>query len=158
VIDNIPPGRYSFVTRAAPGFYVKSIKVDDREMDQLIDVGPQALLKVDVLLAAGGGTLTGTVEDPDGKPATGAVVSIHTIDGSPLRTDLEKTAGLKANGEYSISGIAPGIYRVFAWDSQGNGEWRYDAFRKEYESRSVTIKIGDNGKETVALKAIPLPK
>ena len=159
-ISNVAPGKYVVTMMAPPTHFIQSLKIDDREAgEQPIEVRGQSQVKVDAILASGGGQITGTVEGPDGKPAANAFISIHPVEGtSPMRQDREKTAPTDAKGSFTLKGVPPGSYRVFAWDSFGNGAWRDETLRKENETKSATVKLSETGKEAVSLKVIPLPR
>ncbi|MEO8027454.1 MAG: carboxypeptidase regulatory-like domain-containing protein [Bryobacteraceae bacterium] len=156
-ISSVPPGKYSPQLFTPEGFYIKSIKVDDRQSEE-VDAIPQAHIKVDIVLAAGGGVVTGTVEGPDGKPAAGAFVTTHWADGATSRPDREKIAISDAKGAFKLQNLPPGTYRVFAWDDGRTGEWRSAELRKEFEGKSATVKLTETGNESVTLKVIPVPQ
>jgi len=158
LLPNIPPGKYAPVFRFPSNAFAKSIRINQHEFgEQPIDVTANGHIQMDVVLSRRAGALSGTVEGPDGKPLAGATISAHAIDRSKFRGDLDKTVRSRADGTYVVSGLAPGSYRVFAWESRG-GEWGWDEFRKGYESRSAIVTLSESGKQTLSLKVIPPPK
>jgi hypothetical protein len=50
-----------------------------------------------------------------------------------------------------MRGIAPGEYKVFAWDEIESGAWRDPAFLKKYQSKGKAVSIKQNGQESVPL-------
>jgi hypothetical protein len=74
------------------------------------------------------------------------------------RNDLFN-AGTDASGHFKISGIAPGSYRLYAWE-QGTDlnavRWDPD-YVKPFEGSGQSVQVSEGGKENVSLKLIAVP-
>jgi len=97
------PGRYRVIVQtgstSASGGASTEITVPDLEHSgQDIHLGTDGV--------------SGTVQDPDGHPVTGAVVSATAAAGDSSAGFLVAETGL--DGRYTIQGIDPGVYRVTA--------------------------------------------
>jgi len=96
------------------------------------------------------GEIGGVVKTTRGAPATGSTVIIL---GEPLGTTTALT-GAGANGDFSIQ-VAPGKYRLYAWEDSIQAQ-RYDlSLLKEFEGESVAVVVKENGRGRVSLTAIP---
>lgn len=57
-------------------------------------------------------------------------------------------------GEFHFEGIAPGEYKVFAWDHIEAGQYQDVQWLKKYEYKGQAFVAKPGGHETIALKAI----
>jgi len=60
-------------------------------------------------------------------------------------------------GKFTIRGLRPGTYRLFAWEHLEEEEYRDADFLMSYEGRGVEVKVEKTSRQTVALKVIPTP-
>ena len=58
------------------------------------------------------------------------------------------------SGSFSITGIAPGDYKLFAWEGLAGGEENDPEFIKRYESQAETVAIHEGSRETRLVKVI----
>jgi hypothetical protein len=68
-----------------------------------------------------------------------------------------KTVSTDAHGNFRIEDVAPGEYKVFAWDDAEPGAAASVEFRQPYERYAIPIAIAADSSRTVTLKAIPSP-
>jgi hypothetical protein len=140
-VEKVHPDRYRVELHGLPAaVYVKSVRMGQAESPgNWLDLsrGP-ASASLTVSVAVAKGSLSGTVQGPDG-PASGLMVGLYpdASDGlDELRTVLAE------GGKYSFTGVPTGSYRVFAFDpadltnlKDGIGlEW----YEKAIESVDVT--------------------
>jgi len=59
------------------------------------------------------------------------------------------------NGHYALTGITPGDYKVFSWESIDNGAYFDPDFLKRYEQQGKTIHVGESSNQNVDVKLIP---
>ena len=131
-IKGLTPGTYS-VTVSAPGFEQFAVKVtvrasEDPEADAVLNLTPQApqaapaaaqspdfipqqsgetsaVTSPQVTVAKGMAGLTGVVTDPTGAVLPGATVTVTGPAGTKTLTSNDR-------GQYTISGLAPGAYKL----------------------------------------------
>ena len=85
------------------------------------------------------------------KPASGAMVVL--VPDAPLREDQAnyKVASSDQNGNFSISAIPPGQYKLFAWEGVEMGQWTDAEFLQTWESKGKTVVFKEKSKETADL-------
>ena len=91
------------------------------------------------------GTISGVVTDMGHGVLKGASVDLQPA-GKPTVTDSQ--------GQFTITDLAPGEYRVLAWEDAEEGAPLDAEFRQSFESAAVGVRVEANGRETVSLKAI----
>ena len=70
------------------------------------------------------------------------------------RLDLYKNVRTDQHGQYTITGIAPGEYRLFSWDEVEDGAWQDPDFVKPYEKKGENITVQDGDAKSAALTVI----
>ena len=133
------------------GYYLKTVKLAGREMpDATLDLsyGGGA---VDVVLAPSAGDVTGTVQNSRGEPAAGVQVTV--VPNSPsLRRELNKLVTTDASGNFTLHGLPPGDYKIFAWEEVETNAWMDPDFRQQFESSSASARV----QESAATSSITL--
>jgi hypothetical protein len=148
---DLAPGHYAVHVLAPEQFYVRSAR--NRGADVLesgIDVGavPSTLL---IALGNSGASVSGTVRGTDGSAMPGATVAL--VPALP-RFSRYKEVTADQFGEFHFLGVAPGDYKVFAWEQVATGAYQDGAWLKRYETRGQAVEAKPGGHETLALKAI----
>ncbi len=141
-----------------PELYVKTVRADHADIiDSGLDLSKaESAPALEIRVSAKGATVDGVVYDGD-KPSPGALVVLLAQPYLPDRPGtMQKTASTDQNGRFSIQGIAPGEYRVYAWDSFL--PWnQVDAEQlRAFEKFSATVKLKEEAREHVDLKAAPV--
>jgi hypothetical protein len=149
ILRNVAPMRY-FVSLNAGNCYVKSIRYGGREAeDNLVEItGPGSL---EIALGVGA-RVSGTAVDRDGRPAARATATLIPKDGRALS---RRSAPFITNGSFSLLGVPPGSYRLFAWEDSLDTEPSPELM-KAFEKRAVslTLAAGDIPKP-VRIELIP---
>jgi hypothetical protein len=135
------------------GYYLKSVKLAGREMpDATLDLnyggGP-----IELVLAPTAGDVTGTVQNSRGEPAASVQVTAVPASGS-LRRDMNKLVATDAMGNFTLHGLPPGDYKIFAWEEVQTNAWMDRDYRQPFESRSASAKVDASTTPTVQLKLI----
>ena len=135
------------------GYYLKSVKLAGREMpDATLDLsygGGQ----VEVALAPAAGDITGTVQNSHGDPATSVQVTAVPVSES-LRRDRNKLVTTDAMGNFTLHGLPPGEYKIFAWEEVETNAWMDHEYRQGFENFAASAKADASTTPTVQLKLI----
>jgi hypothetical protein len=120
--------------------------------DSGLVVTAEALAPMEVVIRTDGGAVDGVVTGADGKPVPNAAV-ILVPDTHRQNPNLYKAASSDLQGHFSMTRVAPGSYKAFAWLSIAAGAYENAEFMARYESRGVPVRVA-NGATRVDLSLI----
>jgi protocatechuate 3,4-dioxygenase beta subunit len=134
--------------------YIADIRQGTKSLyeDGTVVIGADPPEPIEVILARPAGTIAGVVQDSTNKPVASAQV-VLIPDGrrreNPL---LYKKAITSEDGRFTLSALAPGSYKVFAWEKAWENAWltlppgaeRNARFLARFEQlgRSVNVSAG----------------
>lgn len=160
--DSMPDGHYLVRLNDLPqNAYVKSATLGDKDvLDSGFDIAngqaPGTLLKI--VVSASGAQIGGTVMI-GGKPFNDALVTLLPADFSKLSDDLWfKSATTDQYGIYSLTGIRPGDYLLFAWEKIESGAERDPNFISQFKDQGQEVRVGPGAVLNFQLNAIPAGK
>jgi hypothetical protein len=132
---NLVEGQFSIIgiTGLPADAYVSEVLMDSRSVsdDGIINVAGNSQLSMDVTISRGGGTIQGTVQDAKHNPVAASRVTL--IPDQPRRGNLllYKSAVGTPMGTFALSGVAPGAYKLFAWEQIPTGAEQNSDFMRE---------------------------
>ena len=94
-----------------------------------------------------------SVTDSVGQPFSGAITVL--IPAVRNRMDLYKTATSDQSGQVAFTGIAPGDYKIIAWEDVPQGAYLNADYVQPYEDRGTSVHVDRSSSITVQLKVIP---
>jgi hypothetical protein len=130
------------------GFYVKRIRFNGEEIPvgSPIVVGDAVAEGLDVLLSPNGATISGIASGAENQALAGAMVAVipegETLESAPALR--RRTTVADSNGAYSVSGVAPGDYRVLMLPRTPTG-----VVPSTGDGQSVTVSDGDSARVNV---------
>ena len=148
-IDGILPGKYliAFEDRLLRDYYVKSVRLDDREVvDHGLDLTQiRSGAAIDVLLSRQGASVAGIVRD-DGTPAPGRQVTLAPDPPRPEFALRLRNADSDEKGRFNITGVAPGTYRLYAWVEPVTDVLANPEFLERFGAQAtpLTVREGEN--------------
>jgi hypothetical protein len=153
----VTPGEYRLKVDGIPNTYVKFARfgtIDALNPPIHIDAGIGPL---DIVLGLNAGTVDAVVVDDKLKAVLDATVVLVPEPPRRNRADLYESKGTDSTGRARLTGIAPGDYRVFAWDDIPSDAWFDPDYIRPYESRGKAVHISEGGVDTVQLDLIGRP-
>jgi Carboxypeptidase regulatory-like domain len=161
---DVPPGNYQIGIDPAQDlqlegkvFHVKSVRLGIEEANDGIqvttDMNPTHL---DIVLTSESGSLEGTVMGAGQVAVTGATVVLVPATGRK-RSNLYQSAITDSTGRFQLSNIAPGDYKLFAWDDVETGAWQNADFMRPYEARGQLVHVAGNSNQELRLILIHNP-
>jgi hypothetical protein len=109
---------------------------------------------LDIVLSTKVSQVEGVVTDAKLQPAPG-IQAVLVPDTNRDRIDLYKVAVSDQNGKFTLRGIAPGDYKVFAWeDLEPNAYFDPDLLRRS-EAAGKPVRISESSKQSVNVQVIP---
>jgi hypothetical protein len=158
VLLQVPGGSYTMDVRNVPeGFYVKSIRIGDQEVLGTGFTVPEAGLggRVEIILSDRGAKVAGLVADPQRQPAPGALVVLAPVAEGAPRPDLLRQTTSNEGGAFSLKGIPPGKYRIFAFESlEDPGICMDPEFVKSIVDKGQVLELEENGSAAVQLSLL----
>jgi Carboxypeptidase regulatory-like domain len=157
VIQNVQPGEYLLSASGLPDTaYVKASRMDQRDvLEQFAQVQYDMRPPLDIQLAFDGGQMSGTVADAANKPVDRATVILIPEKARRHRPDQYRVVVSTTDGKFSIGGIPPGEYKIFAWDTIEPNAWLNSDFMLNHEELGLTISVMPGEKLTAQLRVIP---
>ena len=157
-IPLVPDGDYRFAVRLnelQPGAYVADIRQGPVSVyDNGIQIRDSAVDPIEVVLNANGGSVEAAVLGADQKPAPGMTV---VLVPAPLRRQnpsLYKIGRSDAQGRVLLTNLAPGSYKLFAWDSVPPGAWMNVDYIGKIEGRGTSVVINAGAQQSAQVKVI----
>ena len=140
-------------------FFLKSARYGTNTVgDAGFAVQPGAELSLELTLSSRAPQLTGVVLNADSLPAVGA--SVVLVPDPPHRDAQHRyeTAVTDQNGKFTMTGITPGDYKLFSWetteDSDSDADWLDPDWLKPYETKGESIHLEEADKQSVNLTLI----
>ena len=143
-----------------PGDYVKSATLGGQNvLDQGFEIsnGGPAGSALTLFVSSDGGSVRGSVM-LDGKPLSDALVTLLPADSSKLASDWWfKSAATDENGDFALSGVRPGDYRVFAWQKIDANEEHDPAFLDNFRNSGQEIQVAPRAMFNLHLQLNAIP-
>jgi hypothetical protein len=153
--SNVVEGKYNVSVSPLPANgYVADVRTGGKSVfDSGVDINSQTG-QVQLSVRTNGVKIQGVVRDSTGKPVASARVVLVPPVSRRQNVQLYRTSLSDTSGDFTLSGIAPGEYKLFAWPSVPEGAWLNKDFLEPYEGRGQTVVVGPNTAD-VELKLIP---
>jgi protocatechuate 3,4-dioxygenase beta subunit len=109
---------------------------------------------LEITISSHGARVEGAVVDGDGLPEAGASVVLIPDSSRRDQFRLYKTQSTDQYGHFAIRGIAPGDYKLFAWEEVEADAWQAAEFLKPFEVKGESITLRDDDKSKMTITAI----
>lgn len=150
----------------APDFYrVKGPKLDSLYLRAARYNGRDAMTEAvrvedgggefEIVLSANGARVDGQVAR-DGEGVSGARVALIPEAGRPI--DLRKFASADQYGVFTFTGIAPGRYKIFAWENIAASSWLDPQALSDIEDQGIRVELKEGDAKRVTPKLIEAVK
>jgi hypothetical protein len=137
------------------GFFLKSAKLGERNIETGFAASGPATL--DLLVSYKGGTVEGAVvgkekEVDNDHPVAGATVVAVPEEKYRKLSDRFGIGSTDQHGRFTIRGVAPGSYTLYAWQDLEEGVYRDPDFLKSQEANGKAVKVEEGSHQQVELK------
>ena len=154
-ISGVLPGEYRIIANPSQDFYVKELRYN--RLDALTN--PVSVCcnsdsaTIEVVISRNVGQIDGVIVDDRMQPVPG--VQAVLVPDARQRTELYKTATTDQTGRFVVRGLAPGDYKLFAWEGVENyGYFDPDVMRRA-EDLGKPVHVGESAMLAVEGKMIP---
>jgi hypothetical protein len=151
------PGDFRVTLQGVPpSGYIRSMRLGNADVlnDGLHMSGPPEGL-LEIVIGANAGRIQGTVVNARQQTLSNRTVVLVPDLRLRHRTDLYKVVSTDSMGQFRIEGVAPGGYKLFAWDNVESGAWHDPAFIGAYENVGRPVLIYEGTNENLQLPVIP---
>lgn len=160
-VKNVPQGVYdlsvSGESKVMNEAFTESIVVGTKDFSDPGLTVTGGTLSVALTVSDGAGVVDGTVTNDKGLPLANASVVAVPETRFRKRPDRYQHASSDQDGRFTLRGLRPGTYSLFAWEAL-DGDAYFDAeVIKTAEGHETVIKVERSSHQTVPLKAIAAP-
>jgi hypothetical protein len=156
---SVPPGNYHVQLAGDGGdLFLKSSLAGGREVgDAGISVnGGEVTL--DLVASNDGGFVEGVVTDQKGEPVANAVVVAVPEMRLRARVEMYRKTVSDQSGRFTLRGIEPGDFTLFAWESVEGEAYLNPEFLKNYEGQGTGLRVSEGERKTVQVGVIRDPE
>jgi len=156
LIENVYDGSYRLRIAGFPEeYYVKSAREGGSEVleSELTVSRSQIPSRLEIVLSPDGGRVDGTVLKEQSPVSAALVVLVP----DPPRRDREEMYSVKVTdsfGRFSLLGLPPGDFKLFAWESVQGTNYSDPDFFEAFEDRGTRVHIEARQSQTVQLEVI----
>jgi hypothetical protein len=156
-VQSVPPGRFRLntVSGLAQDHYVAEVRQNATNVyDDGFEVDNRSPAPLEIVISSGAGIVEGVVTDTTSKPYTGAVVALVPDSRRFENRALFGTAASDAAGHFVFRGIAPGEYRLFAWEITPPNAYQNANFIRKYADKGKVVVVGQRTSARTELTVI----
>jgi protocatechuate 3,4-dioxygenase beta subunit len=157
-LQNVAAGTYVVrLANAPPDAYLKAGRFGSENVvdGHLTVAAGRASNTLELTVSGNGGKVEGLVLTDENLPYSGGQV-VLVPEGFALRehAELYKNGVTDQFGKFTLRGVRPGEYKLFAWDDVEPGSWHDPDFLRLYEPKGVKVKVTEGGVEIKELRVI----
>jgi hypothetical protein len=155
-ITRLVPGDYRLVfPDLPPDMHVRSARLGSTDvLDSTIHIEGAMSDSLEIVLSPNTGSLDAIVVDRSKQPSAAATVVLVPGSDRRGRFDLYRTATTDSAGRASLTNIAPGSYKLFAWDDIEENAWQNTDAIRPFEDRGVLVTISESGRTSQTITVI----
>ena len=163
---NVNPGNYIVQVYGGDGqgsFFLKSVTLGGRDIETGFTASGPATL--DLVVSSKGGTVEGAVVEKEKDVDNDRVNNDHPVPNATVVAVPEEkyrklpdrfvTGSTDQHGRFTIRGLAPGSYTLYAWQDLEEGVYRDPDFLKSQEANGTAVKVEEGSHQSVELKLSP---
>jgi hypothetical protein len=147
-MNRIPPGDYRLEFLNLPqNLFVRSAKLGARDVSSsTIHVEGAIADQLEIVLSGNTSTVDAFVVDRNKQPSAATTVVLVPDSERRQLFDLYRTATTDSSGRAILTNVAPGSYKLFAWQDIEPYAWQNAEALRPFEDRGAAVSIGENAK------------
>jgi hypothetical protein len=152
-LDYVFPGKHTISVPSLGSIYIKAMLYGSLDVSSGVipDAEPGGSLTITV--GTDPGEIDGTVQAGSVESGTPVLVMAIPDDAHAQRNDLMRITGSSAEGTFTLQGLAPGDYKVFALATQDYEDYQNRELLKLLEGNAAAVTVHASGHE----HALPMP-
>jgi hypothetical protein len=155
-VENVYDGSYRMRIAGFPEqYYVKAVKEGGSDVLEsgLTMSRSQPPSRFEIVLSPEGGRVDGTVLK-EHNPVSGALVVLAPDPPHREREEMYSMKATDAFGRFSLLGLPPGDFRLFAWEPVQGTNYTDPDFFKAFEDRGTPVHNREGEQQEIQLEVI----
>lgn len=152
---NAQPDNY-VVHLQGDGVWLKSMRIGDREVPDHRFVPGRIQGPLTLEASTETGQIGGSVTDEGGQPVAGVNVTLLPDQSLPYWSDLARLTTTDGSGTFTLRGVIPGNYRLFALADSEAGAPLDAEFRKPFDDKGTLVQVQAGSSTAVPLAVIQM--
>jgi len=155
VIEDVPPDELLLNINPAPmGLFQKSVRLGDKEfLYKRIEIPPGLDAPLNIVVSSNTATVTGEIDA--GGAGKRAGILLAPVGQRHTLVQFYYTALADDNGKFTLSGVAPGKYKIFALEKIAAQSYRNPESADVLDSLGEEIEVAEGAKIESHPKLIP---
>ena len=134
--------------------YVKAVRLGNSDvLSQGLHINGPLEGQLEVVIGKAG-DVSGRVIDGRQQPVVNVTVAAIPEASLRGRPDLYKKTRTDGSGRFRLFGLAPGDYKLFAWEQVEEGIWLDADFLRPFENRGKPVRVNEGRTENVEVTVI----
>jgi len=157
LIRNVFDGNYRILVGGHPEeYYLRSAKLGGSDVltSGLTISHTQSPGTLDLELTLNGGSVSGAVMH-EGNPVPNALVALIPDPPNRDRFEMYSTKLTDELGRFTMLGLPPGDFKLYAWEDPQGADVRDPDFLKTFEKRGTVVHVQEKQRQNVQLDVIP---
>jgi hypothetical protein len=151
-LSGIADGEFRVTLPDLPqGLYLQDARLDG--VDVLSAPFPLKTGTMELVVSSRGGRIEGIVADDRSRPMPYVQVALVPNE-SRDRFELFKSTRTDKSGRFSMNAIAPGDYKLFAWEAIELHSWLDPAVLKQYETSGHAVHVAESSRQSIEARMI----
>jgi hypothetical protein len=142
------PGTYRLEAFPPAPFYVKSATLGGQDILSGEFTATPGAAPIEIVLSDDSGSIEGDVVNADGQPVPGGVMALRNGRAAIVRSD----------GHFKIQNLAPGDYKVYAWDDPAQVPYADGEWMKRYAGGGADASVASGQSSQVKLTQENVPQ
>jgi protocatechuate 3,4-dioxygenase beta subunit len=155
---NVPAGHYFVQISDAstmPDWFLKSVAAGGRDVtDSGFNISG-GTTQLDLVASANGAVAAGVAANQKEQPVADAVIVAVPEARFRSHPDRYRKAVTDQSGRFSLRGLPPGEYSLFAWESVEGEAYLDPEFLKSYEGQGKALHVSEGDRASMQLRTIP---
>jgi 5-hydroxyisourate hydrolase-like protein (transthyretin family) len=155
-IERVLAGEYRATVQPGAGHYVKELRFDRSDaLNSPIELAESASPPlIEVLLSKNVAQIDGVVTDDKGQSVQG-VQAVLIPERNRERTELFKSATTDQAGRFNMRDVAPGDYKLFAWEALDNFGYFDPELLRRSDALGKAVRVDESARLNVDIRVIP---
>ena len=155
-IDSVPPGLYRLaVTSLPPEYFIREVRLGPTDfLGQPVMITESATGPLQIIASSASGELDGIVLNAARQPFPG-IEAVLIPDRQRDRKELYLKTRTDREGRFSLRGIPPGNYKLFAWETLDQYGYFDLAVVQQADPQATPVRVTESSTQSVEVRSIP---